>query len=281
MHESDVMNVKHDGCVNDIPRRRRFRGGKVRRWAWLRMIDSFCLEPHLIPTNIRVESIHSLGPSLDLDGRLQSIPQGVNQVPLIFKTGRDADALLLDAQAAHVLPLVGLLAKDDHVVGKHDGDVPAEVRAGVEAAAVVKGRGALDVAELDRQEAPVARLRQLGRGPAHDGVVLGLARQETRVLHVDDDDGRARSSLLGLVEEPGHGESVAVQHRCALEKVVRVGQEHLGVRGEELVAVRGLKHGPQDVILGGQGVEDDGAAHDVGPAAKGLCEGRQEEVGLG
>lgn len=151
----------------------------------------------------------------------------------------------------------------------------AQVRAGVEAAAVVKGTSGLDALKLDVEETAVAWVGQLDGAAAQEAIVVGLVGQQAGIL--DSDDGRVVAANCP-VQEGGHGLCVAVEAARALEEIVRVGEDHLGIAGVELVVVSLCISGRQLAVVGGERVEDDGAAEDVGPAVEALGERSEDNV---
>lgn len=135
------------------------------------------------------------------------------------------------------------------------------MRARIEAAVVVEGLGGVDGVKVDGEEAAVARLREVGRRGCLIGVVDGFAREERRVE--DARDGGA--GLRGVVLEEGrHGLGVAVEDLRPGEELARVGEEDLCVGGKELVSVLPRPEGREFRVMGGEGVEDDRTAHNVG-----------------
>lgn len=212
---------------------------------------------------------------LDLNGRIKCVLERIDQILDVLQTSRDPYALLEGIVPSKLLLFFGFLAKHHHVIRQHDGDVAAQVRAGVESATVVKGSGSCYALKLDVQETAVAGVGQFDRAASQEAVVVGFVGQQAGIL--DSDNGGVVAANC-VMQKSRHGLCVAVKAACTLEEVVRVGEKHLRVAGKELVVVSLCKSGRQLAVVGRQRVEDDGAAEDVGPAVEALGEGSEDNV---
>lgn len=72
------------------------------------------------------------------------------------------------------------------------------------------------------------------------------------------------------MEEGRHGLGVAVEATGPGEEVIRVGEQHFGVGGEELVLVGGDKFCGESGVVRGLRIQNYGPSENVGVTAEGL-----------